>query len=516
VARIVVIGAGVGGLAAAARLAATGHDVTVCEQGPDSGGKLGRFEQDGFVFDTGPSLLTMPDVFEDLFRATGDPLDQMLTLRPVEPIARHVFADGSSFDSSANLDLHCAGLDAAFGAGSGDAWRQFMARAERIHDATRGPFLESPLHGALTLARLALHDPLAIGAVAPHQSLRRLGAKYLTDPRLRMMLDRYATYTGSDPRKAPAALAVIPWVEQTFGAWYLDGGLTTLGAAIADRAVERGARLRFGAEVTQITTSQGKVDGVLLADGGRIPADVVVANADAAEVYDRLLAPAVRRRARSPWGVIRGRMAAGSLSGFVMLLGLEGRTPGLTHHTVLFPGSRDAGVVDYPNQYDAEFDAIFGQQPRPVPDPTLYIAAPDDPSTRPDENSESWFVLVNAPRHGSGAPGTGTVNWREPGLADSYADNLMQLLADRGFDITSRIRMRALRTPADLAEQTRAPGGAIYGAPSHGPRAAFLRPANRSRLPGLFLVGGSAHPGGGLPLVTLSAQITAAVIGPAR
>ena len=513
-ARIVVIGAGVGGLAAAARLAATGHDVTVCEQAAGPGGKLGRYTQDGFTFDTGPSLLTMPSVFEELFRQTGDPLDRVLTLRPVEPIARHLFADGSSFDSRSDLTEHSAGLDAAFGPGNGDDWRRFMSRAGRIHAATRGPFLESPLHGLGTLLRLARQDPRAIRAVAPHRTLRQLGAQYLTDPRLRMMLDRYATYTGSDPRRAPAALSVVPWVEHAFGAWYIDGGLSMLGTALADRAVERGAGLRYGADVTRVTTAAGRVDGVVLADGGKLPADVVVANADAAEVFARLLSPADRKTLAPGQGP---GPRAGSLSGFVLMLGLAGRTPGLAHHTVLFPGDRSAGVMDYPRQYDAEFDAVFGGSAtvRPVPDPTLYVAAPDDPAMRPDQDSESWFVLVNAPRHGSGVRGSGTVNWREPGLAEGYADHLLELLAGRGWDVRDRIRLRAVRTPADLAEQTRAPGGAIYGAASHGPRAAFLRPANRSRLPGLFLVGGSAHPGGGLPLVTLSAQITAGLIGPA-
>ncbi|WP_313885714.1 phytoene desaturase family protein [Fodinicola feengrottensis] len=188
------------------------------------------------------------------------------------------------------------------------------------------------------------------------------------------------------------------------------------------------------------------------------------------------------------------RRASRSLSGFVLLLGLSGRTLGLGHHTVLFP-----------ENYDAEFDAVFGPAARPVPDPTLYISNPADDTVRPP-GQEAWFVLVNAPRQGQ-------VNWREPGLADRYAERLLAKLADRGLDVRDRLRFAKTITPADLQDRTGAVGGAIYGTSSNGARAAFLRPANKSVVPGLFLVGGSSHPGGGLPLVLLSAQLTAGLVG---
>jgi phytoene dehydrogenase-like protein len=238
---------------------------------------------------------------------------------------------------------------------------------------------------------------------------------------------------------------------------------------------------------------------VRLADGERLAADVVVCNADAAALYRDLLPPgAPVRRARAAL-----RRVTPSSSGFVLLLALRGRTPDLAHHSVLFP-----------HHYDAEFDALFGTRahpPRPVADPTVYVSAPDDPATRPDAASESWFVLVNAPRHD---PVAG-VDWTAPGLADSYADQVLATLARRGLDVRDRVRWRVVRTPADLARETGSVGGSIYGTSSNGARAAFLRPGNASPLPGLFLVGGSAHPGGGLPLVTLSAQIVAGLVGPA-
>src|SRR3954471_14615527 len=501
-ARVVVVGAGLGGLAAAARLAALGHEGTVCEQAPQVGGKLGVLARDGFVFDTGPSLLTLPAVYRDLFLATGGPLEAEVPLVPVDPVCHYRFPDGTELDMPNGPRSRIAGAwDDSLGARAGADWAAFSARAGAIWDATRETFLEAPLDGARTLARQArrVHD---LRTVAPWRSLRDLGRQYLRHPHQRMFLDRYATYTGSDPRRAPAALATVPYVEQTFGAWYVEGGLRRLGDAVHARAVNRGAKVRTGEAVAEILldSSRRHVAGGRLAGGERLPADVVVANADAAHVYGDLLPPAV---AAGPLAALR--RAEPSLSGFVLLLALRGRTPGLAHHTVLFPA-----------HYDDEFDSVFGSGalrrggPRPVPDPTVYISAPDDPALRPDDDHEAWFVLVNAPRHGAGG-----VDWDAPGLREAYADRILARMAACGLDVRDRLLWREVRTPADLARATRSVGGSIYGTSSNGVRAAFLRPANRSRVDGLFLVGGSSHPGGGMPLVGLSAAIVAELVGPA-
>jgi len=505
-ARVAVIGAGIGGLGVAARLATNGHDVVVCEQSHDVGGKLASFSRDGFTFDTGPSLLTLPAVYRDLFLTTGDALEQSIDLVAVDPAFRYRFpglegTDGPGGTGAVWLDVPNASrgalrttLDEALGAGAGDDWDRFLERAHAIWQVTRGPFLESPLTGGRDLLRLARRTG-DVRTIAPWLTLRSLGERYLRDPRLRMMLDRYATYAGSDPRRAPAALAVVPYVEQTFGAWHVRGGVHRLGEAVHQRALLRGVQVRTGSDVVQVLVEGGRAAGVVLTTGERIDADVVVSDADASVLYAGLLPRSDGASARR-----RLRRATPSLSGFVLLLAVRGRTAGLRHHSVLFPAD-----------YDAEFDALFGPDASPVTDPTVYVCAPDDPAMRP-EGHEAWFVLVNAPRHGHGKR---LVDWDAPGLADRYADRVLQVMAERGLDVRDRLLWREVRTPADLERSTRSPGGAIYGTSSNGARAAFLRPANRSPVPGLFLVGGSAHPGGGLPLVGMSAAIVADLIGPA-
>ncbi|WP_213455127.1 phytoene desaturase family protein [Rhizomonospora bruguierae] len=493
--RVVVIGAGVGGLAVAARLAAVGHRVAVYERGDAVGGKLARYARDGFVFDTGPSLLTLPQVFADLFEATGAKLADYLDLVPLDPIVRHTFADGTVLDSCADPAGFAERIGAALGTDAAADWAVLWRRAARVWEASWRDVLRSPVDSPLALAPLArrpgrlLRD---LAAIAPGRSLRDLGRRTLRDPRLRTLLDRYATYAGADPRRAPAALAAIPYAELTYGGWYPRGGMGTLADALVSRCLDLGVVIETGVTVTGVAAAGGRVTGVRFADGGRVPADVVVANADALTVYRDLLP----RPARA------ARLVDRSLAGFVLLLGVRGRTPGLAHHSVFFPPGGVAG-------YDAEFDAVFGDPrtgapARPAPDPTVFVTAPADPLVRPDGH-EAWFVLVNAPRHGTG---TGAVDWRRPGFADAYADRVLAVLAERGVDVRDRVLFCRVHTPADLAAATAAPGGAIYGTAGR-----LLRTPNRSPVAGLFLVGGSVHPGGGLPMVALSAQIVARQIG---
>jgi phytoene desaturase len=492
--RVVVVGAGLGGLATAARLAGAGHRVTVVEQSARVGGKLGLWERDGFRFDTGPSLVTMPYLLAQLFADTGAPIDEVLELQRLEVACRYRFADGTMLDLPGDPAAVPDALDAALGGGAGAQWTAFLRRAEAMWDVTRGPFLESPIT-VRDMVRLS-GDLADVRTVAPWRTLRGLGRSYLRDPRLRQLLDRYATYTGSDPRRAPAALATVPFVEQAFGSWHVAGGLHRIAEAVRDRAVALGAEVRLEAPVAEVLVERGRAAGVRLAGGERLDADVVVANVDAARLYGDLLPPS--RHARAMTRRLRRHRSS---SGFVLMLALDDVVHPPAPHRVLFTAD-----------YDAEFDALTGRRgrARPVADPTVYVSDPADPALVPGATSRGWFVLVNAPAHD---PGRG-VDWDAPGLAESYADHVLQLMARRGLDVRAHLRWREVVTPADLERRTMSEGGAIYGSSSDGPRAAFLRPANTSPFPGLFLVGGSSHPGGGIPLVTLSARIVSELVGP--
>ena len=336
-----------------------------------------------------------------------------------------------------------------------------------------------------------------IFTIAPWKSLRTFSNELLPNQHLRFILDRYATYSGSDPRKAPAVLATIAYVEEAFGAWHITGGLGTLATLVQQRCIDVGVEFRFNSKVEEITVDKGIATGVRLADGSVVTADAVVANADASLIYKQLIKGEKRKLSR-----VRKNLAQAerSIAGFSLLLGLrKDGSPVLNHHTILFP-----------ENYDAEFDAIFTTQ-LPVENPTIYICAPDDPQMVKDEGLESWSVLVNAPHHGPDG-----FDWSDETFARNYANSIIDQIEARGIPVRDRLESLTIRTPADLERTVHAPGGSIYGTSSNGARAAFMRAKNRSPIKNLYCVGGSAHPGGGLPLVGMSGELVANAIGSAQ
>lgn len=488
---VIVIGAGMGGLATAARLAKRGHKVTIFEASAFAGGKCRTEWIGNYAFDTGPSLLTLPAVYRDLFLKTGKRIEHLLELSPVDPAFTYIFSDGKRvvFPNLSHNKTVEAVAD-AFGKEAGNQWHEILQRAERMWDASREPFVESELKSPLQILkrRSFLRD---LKVIAPLTPLRTLTASYTKSPYLKKILDRYATYTGSDPREVPAVLLTIAFVEEAFGAWHVSGGLGSLATTLEQRVVDLGVSLNLNCKVSKINVDGGKATGVTLQDGRSFNADAVIANADATLVYENLL-PRTTRTLRARRAL---KKATPSLSGFSLLLGLKGKSD-LGHHTVFFP-----------DNYDAEFDDIFYAK-RPVLDPAIYICNPNDPKMVKDPNSENWFVLINAPRH---EPGSG-FDWNEPGVKERYANHIIDLMEQRGLQVRARLEVMEIRTPADLENQVNAPGGSIYGTSSNGARSAFLRARNRSPIKNLFFVGGSAHPGGGLPLVGISAEIVATAV----
>lgn len=496
-AKISVVGAGIGGMSAAARLAKQGHQVTVFENSDQSGGKC-RTEWFGdYAFDTGPSLLTLPAVFRDLFLKTGKRIEHVLDISPVDPAFNYNFADGSkvTFPNLSNPKTYQE-IEKSFGISASQSWRQIIERSEKMWEASRDSFIESELTSIwpLLLRKNLINQ---INQISPFTSLRSLSEKLNLDPHLKMIIDRYATYTGSDPRSAPAVLLTIAFVESTFGAWHIKGGIGQLSVALEQRCRDLGVDFQFKSLVTKIVVERNKVEGLVLSDGKTIKSDLVVSNSDAEYTFNSLIGNEVssargeRRKLKS---------ATKSLAGFSLLLGLDNsksKPVDVDHHNVYFP-----------ENYDLEFDQIFTQKV-PVTDPTIYLCAPKDSSMVKGADKDAWFVLVNAPRH---EPESGW-NWKDGG--QEYAQKIISKMDDLGLNVTNRLDFMEYRTPADLENYAMAPGGSIYGTSSNSPVSAFLRARNRSKVKGLFCVGGSAHPGGGLPLVGISAEIVAKAIGKA-
>jgi phytoene desaturase len=496
-AKISVIGAGIGGMSAAARLAKQGHEVIVYENSDRSGGKCRTEWLGDYSFDTGPSLLTLPAVYRDLFLKTGKRIEHILDIVPVDPAFNYHFADGKSvvFPNLSNPKTYLE-IEKSFGKIASQGWEKIINRSETMWEVSRESFVESELSSIWPLLKRRNLLSL-VKQIAPFTSLRKLSNKLDLDPHLKMIIDRYATYTGSDPRIAPAVLLTIAFVESTFGAWHIKGGIGQLSVALEQRCRELGVGFKFNSLVTKILSSSQAVTGIQTQNGKTIHTDLVVANADAEYVFNQLLdknesaAKSERRKLKA---------ATKSLAGFSLLLGLDnskGKAVNIEHHNVYFP-----------KDYDAEFDQIFTRK-IPVSDPTIYICAPKDASMVKSRNKEAWFVLVNAPRHDVKEGW----DWRSGG--DNYAKLIINKLDRLGLNVSNRLDVMQFRTPFDLESYAMAPGGSIYGTSSNSAASAFLRARNRSRVQGLFCVGGSAHPGGGLPLVGISAEIVAKAIGKA-
>jgi phytoene desaturase len=477
----VVIGGGLGGLATAIRLAAAGWRVEVCEQGPRLGGKMNTFERDGFRFDTGPSLITMPWVFEELFEAAGSSLSSHVSLTNVRPLADYVFDDGTRFTYTTSLPEWLKTVR-QLEPRDCEGFLRFMQLGARLFALSRETFLRrAPLAPPDLRSLKALrHFPLRRAWGSYHSTV----AAHFRSPHLRQLFERYPTYVGSSPYRTPATLAVIPYIEYAYGGWHVEGGLYRIVESLVELARDLGVSLRTDARVRAIEHDGGRVRGVRLADGTRLAAEVVVMNGDAA-LTDALLGESKGAQPQSER----------SLSGFVLLLGVKRRLEGLKHHTVYF--SED---------YRTEFSQLFDERRFPR-DPTVYVCAPSrtDPRTAP-EGCETLFIMANAP----------AVNepWDERRTEEARA-RVFERLSKGGFpDITSDTVVKDVWTPGRFARDYLSPGGAIYGTHSHGWRRAFLRPPNRhARVGGLYHVGGSSHPGGGTPTVLLSAKITCELIG---
>ncbi|MGF1543792.1 MAG: 1-hydroxycarotenoid 3,4-desaturase CrtD [Parvularculaceae bacterium] len=480
--RVAIVGAGVAGLAAAAILARR-FDVLVFERDARPGGKIRAAEIDGRRIDCGPTVFTMRRVFEEIFAAAGANLDDHIELTPLDVLARHAWTDGSRLDLYADATRSAAAIAKFAGAKDADNFTRFRRAAADVYETLYGPFIRAERPSLLRL--MLRRDPLSLMRLDPYASLWRSLSRRFDDPRLRQMFARYATYCGSSPFKAPATLMLIAHVEQ-LGVWRVTGGVARLAEALAELAAENGARLAYEACVDEITD-----DGVRLESGEPVRADAVLMNADLAALAAGRFGARARRAAPRR---LRHATAPAKRTQSALTWSFLGDAAGfdLSMHNVFFS-----------DDYAAEFDAVAaGRLPET---PTTYVHAPDRPRPPDASSPERFFCLVNAPAVGDAR------RFPEEEIS-SCQKRTFEHLKRCGLIVTPDPTRTIVTTPNDFEARFPATGGALFGAPNHGWRASFQRPGARTPAKGLYLAGGSAHPGSGVPMAAISGAMAASAI----
>jgi 1-hydroxycarotenoid 3,4-desaturase len=484
--RVIVIGAGIGGLAAAIDLACEGFDVVVFERHPAPGGKMREAVVAGQRIDAGPTVFTMRRVFDELFEHAGTSLEVELPLRRAEVLARHAWGPGERLDLFADVERSSAAIGEFAGSAEARRFDAFAAAARGMFRTLEQPYLRSSRPTPLSLTRRIGFDRLGeLWRIRPFTTLWRALDGHFRDPRLRQLFGRYATYCGSSPFLAPATLMLVAHVEQD-GVWLVEGGMQRLAEALAALAGRLGVRIEYGVAAAEVLVERGRASGVRLEDGRRHDADAIVANTDVAALAHGLLGSPVRR------AVSRAPDSTRSLS--AVTWSLVGRVEGfpLLRHNVFFSGD-----------YAAEFDDLFRMRRVPAA-PTVYVCAQDraDVPSEPSPAAERLMCLINAPAAGDDASRPATE-------FESCQERTFHQLERCGLEVHSTPAATVTTTPREFARLFPGTGGALYGQASHGWRASFRRPGSRSRIPGLYLAGGSTHPGPGVPMAALSGRLAA-------
>lgn len=483
--RVVVVGAGMGGLACAIDLARCGFAVTVVERANAPGGKMREIDLGGVRVDAGPTVLTMPWVFEDLFEVAGSSIDRYLRLQPLDILARHAWDEEERLDLFSDVGRSADAIGAFAGPAEAKGYKAFSAQARNIYQTLRDAFLIQRQTGPFGLAkRVGVGRTGALLALKPFETLWQALGAHFQDPRLRQLFGRYATYCGSSPFEAPATLMLIAHVEQE-GVWLVEGGMQRLAEALAQLASSLGVTFRYGASVDEILLHDGRVCGARLADNERLEAERVVVNAGAAALATGLFGPAVQNAVNDP------PIAERSLS--AVTWAVHGRTQGfpLLRHNVFFS-----------DDYRAEFEDIFGGGRLPR-QPTIYVCAQDRGAQAQEvDGAERLLILVNAPPTGD----QGLLNEKDLAACETQ---VFARLKHCGLELDRNSAASVMTTPAQFNTLFPASGGALYGQATHGWAAAFKRPGARTRIPGLYLAGGGAHPGAGAPMAALSGRLAA-------
>ncbi len=483
-----MVGAGIGGLTCAIELARRGLAVTVVERAERPGGKMREIGPASSPIDSGPTVFTMRWVFDEIFEAAGSRLADHLTLEPMDILARHAWGDGSRLDLYTDVERSAEAIGAFAGPGAASGYRAFCRESAAIFETLRTPYLTAQQTGPIGLARaVGLQRLRALMGIRPFETLWGALGAHFQDSRLRQLFGRYATYCGSSPFAAPATLMLIAHVERE-GVWSISGGMQRLAESLEGLAAAIGVRFLFGSHVDEIRVAGGRACGVTLSSGEALDGAGVVVNADAAALTSGLFGEASAR------ATPRRPTSARSLSAITW--SLKARLSGfpLVRHNVFF--SPD---------YAAEFEYIF-KKGRPPENPTIYICAQD----RSDggltggkvDDGERVLILMNAPAHGDRYE----LSEEERAACERRATNE---LTRCGLTVAGLDR-GVITTPKIFEGLFPGTGGALYGPATHGWDAAFRRPGARTRLPGLYLAGGGAHPGAGVPMAAISGRLAAA------
>ena len=483
---VLVIGGGLGSLCGAIRLAKVGFKVILFEKNSFLGGKINELSINSYRFDTGPSLLTMPWIIDEIFKFTGCEREHFLEFVPVEPICRYFFPDGFVFDASSNQE-EMSGEINRLSPKDKDSYNNFINYTENIYNISINHFLNTLIHEFPRLLKWRNFPALLkIYKIDPFRTVHGVVSKFFSDPRMIQLFDRYTTYVGSNPYKAPATLNVISYIENKFGGFYIKGGFYRLIEALINIASGMGIEIYTNSKVDKILYNNGSVRGIEV-NGDKISGDVVLCGMDVVTAYNELISGFDKKTE------ILNRLEP-SLSGMLFLWGINKKHPQLEHHNILFS-----------SDYKKEFQQIFNEL-HPPDDPTIYISITcrKDREHAPEE-SENWYVLLNMPYLHE------KQKWDVE--KSRMKDIVLKKLKNIGIDIENEIKEEKVYTPVDFHNLFLSNKGSIYGISSNSKFTAFKRPPNRSReIEGLYFTGGSTHPGGGVPLVMLSAKIAVELI----